>query len=214
VTRSPDVKSIKDFGPNDRIAVPTVKVSSQAIMLAMALEQAYGEGAHTKLDVQTVQLGHPEAMQAIGNPNHEITSHYSAPPYQEQELKAAGVHAVLNSSDTMGGPVTNAIVFATAKVHDANPKAIQAFIAALDEANAFIASNKRDAAEIYLAATKEKFTPDEIVAMLNEPNVVFSSTPVGTMKLASFMAKVGLIKDNPESWKDLFFSTIHHRPGS
>ena len=36
VTRNPDVKSIKDFSDQDKIAVPSVKISTQAIMLQMA----------------------------------------------------------------------------------------------------------------------------------------------------------------------------------
>src|SRR3954465_7027757 len=36
ISRDANIKSIKDFGPNDKIAVPTVKVSTQAIVLQIA----------------------------------------------------------------------------------------------------------------------------------------------------------------------------------
>src|SRR3954453_6885874 len=36
MTNRPDVKTIKDFGPQDRIALPGVKVSIQAVILQMA----------------------------------------------------------------------------------------------------------------------------------------------------------------------------------
>ena len=36
VSRNPNIKSIKDYGPNDRIAVPTVRQSIQAITLGIA----------------------------------------------------------------------------------------------------------------------------------------------------------------------------------
>ena len=36
ISRDPNIKSLKDFGPNDKIAVPTVKVSTQAIVLQIA----------------------------------------------------------------------------------------------------------------------------------------------------------------------------------
>jgi NitT/TauT family transport system substrate-binding protein len=214
VTRDPAVKTLKDFTDKDRIAVPTVKVSSQAMILQLALLQAWGEGGHTKLDSIMVQLGHPEAMQAVLSGQHEVNSHFSAPPYQDEELKSPGVHAVLNSADVMGGPVTNAVVFGAAKFHDANPKAIAAFLAALDEANAAIARDRRAAAETYLAATKEKYTADELVKILEQPNVVYSTRPDNTMKLAAFMAKIGLIKEAPSRWQDFFFPEIHHLPGS
>src|SRR5438309_11903820 len=42
-TRNPNVKSIKDFTDKDKIALPAVKVSIQAITLQMAAEKAFGE---------------------------------------------------------------------------------------------------------------------------------------------------------------------------
>jgi NitT/TauT family transport system substrate-binding protein len=214
VTRNPDVKTLKDFSDKDRIAVPTVKVSSQAILLQMALEQLYGPGGHTRLDPLMVQLGHPEAMLALGGAVHEVNSHFSAPPYQDEELRNPAVHTVLDSSDVVGGPVTNAVVFAAHKFHDANPKAVAAFVAALDDANAQINQDKRRAAETYLAVTKEKYPVDEVVKMLEAKNVIFSNRPENTFKLASFMATVGLVKEGPKSWKDYFFPETHNRPGS
>src|ERR1044072_7528264 len=57
LTRNANVKSIKDFGPNDRIAVPTIRASMQAMMMGIALEQAYGIGQHDRLASHQVQLG-------------------------------------------------------------------------------------------------------------------------------------------------------------
>lgn len=51
-TSNPDVKSIKDFTEKDRIALPAVKVSIQAITLQIAAEKAFGAGQHGKLDAQ------------------------------------------------------------------------------------------------------------------------------------------------------------------
>jgi NitT/TauT family transport system substrate-binding protein len=106
ITRNPNVKTIKDFGPDDRIAVPTIRASMQAMIMGMALEQAYGPGQHGKLDNLQVQMGHPDATQALLNPRHEVNSHFSIPPYYEIALKAPGVHVVLDSTDVLGGPAT------------------------------------------------------------------------------------------------------------
>jgi hypothetical protein len=102
-----------------------------------------------------------------------------------------------------GGPASNAVVFGTNKFYQANPKTIAAFMAALEEANQLIAKDPAAAAKIYLDATKEKFTVDEIVAMIKAPNVVYSTTPNATMVFADFMVKTGLIKTKPASWKVL-----------
>ena len=121
VTRSPNVKTLADFGPNDRIAVPTLKVSMQATILGIALEKLYGPGGHTKLDAQQVQLGHPDAAAAILNPMHEVNSHLAPPPYDTMELKAPGAHAVMNSIDVLGGPATITASFAAVKFVEAKP---------------------------------------------------------------------------------------------
>ena len=42
VTRNPAVRTIRDFGPGDRIAVPALKLSGPAVMLDMAAAQEWG----------------------------------------------------------------------------------------------------------------------------------------------------------------------------
>ncbi|HEV7413086.1 MAG TPA: ABC transporter substrate-binding protein [Casimicrobiaceae bacterium] len=214
VTRDPAVRTLKDFTEKDKIAVPTIKVSSQAMVLKMAMEKMYGEAARDRLDAMTVQLGHPDAMIAVVGGSSEVNSHFSAPPYQFTELKAPGVHLVLDSSDVFGGPASNAVVFGTRKFYDANPKTIAAFIAGLEEANRLIARDPAAAAKIYLDATHEKYSVDEVVAMIKAPNVVYSTTPNATMVFANFMFKTGLIKTRPATWKEFFFPVVHNLPGT
>lgn len=214
VTKNPAVKSLKDFGPKDKIAVPTIKVSSQATILQMAAEKEFGEGQHGKLDNITIQLGHPDATLALLSPISEVTSHFSLPPYQNAALKDPSVHKVLNSLDVFGGPVNNAIVFSHAKFHDANPKTIAAVMAAMNEAMKMIKDEPQKAVEVYLKNAKEKMTAEELLALLKEPGVVFDVAPVGMQKFASFMAKVGTLKTAPASWKDFFFAEAHALNGN
>ncbi len=214
VTRNPAIKSLKDFTEKDKIAVPTIKVSSQATILQMAAEQAFGAGQHGKLDSITIQLGHPDATLSLLSPISEINSHFSLPPYQNIALKDPAVHKVLSSMDVFGGPVNNAIVFAAAKFHDANPKTIAAVMAAMTEAMAMIKNEPKRAIEIYLGQVKEKLSAEELVELLKEPGVVFDVAPVGMQKFATFMAKVGTLKTAPASWKDFFFAEAHVLPGN
>ncbi|MBU6514174.1 MAG: ABC transporter substrate-binding protein, partial [Betaproteobacteria bacterium] len=53
-TDNPDVKTIKDFSSKDKIGLPAVKVSIQAVTLQMAAEKAFGPGQEHKLDPLTV----------------------------------------------------------------------------------------------------------------------------------------------------------------
>ena len=214
LTRNPDVKTIKDFGPNDRIAVPTIRVSMQAMMMGIALEQAFGIGQQGRLDSNQVQLGHPEALQALLNPQHEVNSHFSIPPFQDIEMKSPLVHTVFISTDVMGGAATISNCWAKQSVVDANPIKIKAFIAAEDEASDLVAKDPKAAAEIYLAVTKEKISVDELVAIIKQPGAIFSSTPVRSMLWAEYMARIGLIKQKPASWKEYTFPFIYDRDGS
>ena len=214
LTRNPNVKSIKDFGPNDRIAVPTIRVSMQAMMMGIALEQALGPGQHGKLDTNQVQLGHPEATQALLNPQHEVNSHLSIPPFMDIAVKSPLVHTVFLSTDVLGGPITISNCWATQKFVDGNPLKIKAFIAAVDEASEMVAKDPKGAAEIYVRVTKEKITVDELVAVIRQPGAVFSATPQRSMLWAEYMHRIGLIKQKPASWKDFAFPQIHDRQGS
>jgi NitT/TauT family transport system substrate-binding protein len=66
-----------------------------------------------------------------------------------------------------------------------------------------------------LASTGDKgFTVQEIADVLSDPHVKFTTTPENVMKYADFMHRIGSIKNQPASWKDLFFPEIHGAPGS
>jgi NitT/TauT family transport system substrate-binding protein len=214
LTRNPKVQSIRDFGPDDRIALPTIRASMQAMMMGIALEQAFGLGQHGRLDSNQVQIGHPEALSALLNPNHEINTHFSIPPYQDIEMKSPLVHSVLVSTDVLGGPATISNCWASQKFVDANPIKVKAFIAAVDEASDMIAKDPKAAAEIYVAVTKEKITVDELTAIIKQPGAVFSATPLRSMLWAEYMHRIGMIKQKPASWKDFTFPFIHDRAGS
>lgn len=213
-TRNPDVKTIKDFTPRDKIALPAVKVSIQAVTLQMAAEKAFGEGNQNKLDALTVSMSHPDAQTALLSGQSEITAHFTSPPFQYQELDHAGVHRVLSSYEVLGGPATFNVVWTTNRFHDENPKLYAAFVAALDEATSAINKDKRAAAETYLRVSKDKSSVDTIVKMLNDPEIVYTTTPQNVMKYVDFMNKIGAIKAKPASWKDLFFPNIHGASGS
>jgi NitT/TauT family transport system substrate-binding protein len=213
-TRNPNVKTIKDFTEKDKIALPAVKVSIQAVTLQMAAEKAFGEGQQGKLDALTVSLSHPDAQVALLSGASEITAHFGSPPFQYQQLEKPGIRTVLSSYEVLGGPATFNVVWTTSKFRSENPKLYDAFVKALDEATAIINQDKKAAAEAYLRISKDKDTVADILAMLNDPAIVYTTTPQNVMKYVDFMNKIGSIKVKPDSWKDLFFPNIHGAAGS
>jgi NitT/TauT family transport system substrate-binding protein len=211
---NPNEKSITDFTDKDKIALPAVKVSIQAVTLQMAAEQAFGPGQQNKLDHLTVTMSHPDGQIALLSGSSEVNAHFTSPPFQFTELQKPGIHRVLNSYDVLGGPATFNVVWTSGKFHDDNPKAYAAFVTALDQAQAMLNKDHRAAAEIYLRMSKDKSSVDEIVKMLDDPTMVFTTTPNNVMKYVDFMLKVGAIKVKPESWKDMFFPNVQNLPGS
>jgi NitT/TauT family transport system substrate-binding protein len=213
MTRNPNVKTLKDFTDKDRIAVPGIKTSLPAVILHMAVAQELGDANYAKLDPITVGLPHPEALTVLLSGKGEINSHMASPPFSYIEDATPGLHRVFNSVDVLGN-ITLDMTYTSRKFYEANPKLCAAFIAAMNEANALIARDRKKAAEIYLAVSKQKSSADEIVKILDDPNSKFSTIPDGTLKYAEFMFRVGTIKAKPASWKDLFFPPIHGVAGS
>src|SRR5437762_13883047 len=213
MTRNPTVKSLKDFTDKDRVAVPGIKTSLPAVLLHMAAAKEFGDANYAKLDPITVALPHPEALTVMLSGKSEINSHMASPPFSYIEDATPGLHRVFHTVDILGD-ITVDMTYTTRKFFEANPKLGGAFIAAMNEANALIARDSRKAAEIYLAISKQKSTPDEIIRILADPNSKFSTVPNGTMKYAEFMSRVGTIKAKPATWKDLFFAPIYSVAGS
>jgi NitT/TauT family transport system substrate-binding protein len=213
-TRNPNVKTIKDFTDKDKIALPAVKVSIQAVTLQMAAEQAFGKGQQNKLDRLTVTMSHPDGQAALLSGTSEVDSQFSAPPFQYQQLQNPAVHKVLDSYQVLGGPATFNLVWTTSKFRNDNPKVYLAFTKALDEAISIINADKKAAAEAYLRISKDKDSLENIVKMMNDPQIKYTTTPENVLKYVSFMHRIGSIKAQPASWKDLFFPNVHNLPGS
>ena len=55
---------------------------------------------------------------------------------------------------------------------------------------------------------------DENLAVLNDPDIRFTTTPESVMKYAEFMKRINSITHAPASWKELFFPEIHDLDGS
>jgi NitT/TauT family transport system substrate-binding protein len=212
-TNKPDIKSLKDFTSADKIAIPGIKTSLAAVVLQMMVAKEFGRENYAKLDPMTVGLPHPEGLAALTSGKTEITGHFTSPPFQYLELKKPGIRRVANSVDFVGN-ITLDVTFAPKRFVDANPKLTQAFLDALDDANALIARDKKQAAEIFVRSSKVKVDVDEVVQMLEDPDTRFSTTPEGVMNFADFMHLAGSIKVKPAAWSEMFVPQLAKRSGS
>lgn len=213
-TRNPDVKSVKDFTEKDKIVVPSVKISTQAIMLQMAAAKTWGESEYARLDPLTISMAHPDGLVALMNGTGGVNAHFTTSPFHEQEKKIPGVRTLTTNYEILGGPATAVVMTTTTKFRDANPKTYGAFLAGLKEAIETINKDKRAAAKIYLEmANDTKNSVDDIFNVINDKDYAFTLTPQKVFATAAFMAKIGSVKEAPTSWKDLFFPEVHNLPG-
>jgi len=205
MVRDPNIKSIKDFKDNHRIALPAVKVAMQAIMLQMAAAREWGDAKYNALDHLTVSMSHPDATAAMLGGSSEITANFSSAPFQYRQMKNPNIRRILTSTELFDEPLSFNIIAATSKFRTENPKLYAAFLAALKEATDFINADKRRAAEVYLKVTKERTPIEEIMEVLADPAIQYNTKVGGIQSFVSFMTKVGTLKNPPADWKDMFF---------
>ncbi len=206
VTIDPHIKTLDDYGEKDRIAMPTVKISSYAIMMQMAAEQHYGWDKRFKFDPISVPLNYTETMSALMSGGTEIKSAVVVPPFSEELLESGKVRQILSLDDVLGGHGTLNVFATTEKFHSERPKAYAAVKAALLEAFEFIEKDPRAAAELFQKREPNKHGVDWIEKLIrNKKTMTFTPDPHRFGKLATFLYKTGTIKSEPSSWKDLFF---------
>jgi NitT/TauT family transport system substrate-binding protein len=205
LTRNPNVKSLRDFTDKDRIALPAVKVSMQAMLLQMAAAKEYGEANVTKFDALTLSMAHPDATAAMMGGASEITANFSSAPFQFRQLKDPKIRKLSSSTEILGGQSSFNVMAATAKFRAGNPKLYAAFLNALEEATQRINADKKWAAELYLRAANDKTPVEEMLAMMNDPSIAFTLKAQGIAPFVDFMYKTGAIKVQAATWRDLFF---------
>ena len=213
-TRAEHLKKLDDITDQDKIAVTSIKVSIPAIIMQMYAKEHYGAAQATRFDKFTVSMAHPDAVIALLSGSTGISAHFSSPPFHQRERKDPRVRTILTSDDVMGGSTTFTMISTTSKFRQENPQIFAAVLKALEEANRMIVADKTMAADLLAASEGGGLTREEIVEVLNDPHVKFTTTPENVMKYAEFMYQAGSLKNRPGSWKDLFFPEIHGVPGS
>lgn len=215
-TINPNVKSLKDITDKDKIAVPSVKVSVQAVTLQMAAAKEFGKENYAQLDKFTVSMPHPDATAAMLSGSGGLTCHLTAPPFQYQQLRDPKIKKVLSSYDVLGGKSTFVLAVSSEKFKKENPKTFEATVKAFNEAQGWINANNDAAAELYLKVTKSKEKKEEILAQFKDPEIEFTIVPQNIQKYMDFMHEVDPknIKNKAKDWKEMCFPNLHEAKGS
>lgn len=203
--RAPHLKSLDDLKEGDKIAVTSVKSSIPSIVMQMYAVEKYGKDQAFRFDPYTVSMNHGDAAAALISGGGSIAAHYASSPLAQREMKTEGIRTIQNSDDVMGGSTTFTMVSTTTRFHDENPKVYAAFVAALEEAQAMIKADKEGATKVLIASMGGSGSVEEMMKILNDPSVKYTTKPENVMKYAKFMNDIKSIKNRPESLEELFF---------
>ncbi|MFV0513793.1 MAG: ABC transporter substrate-binding protein [Jhaorihella sp.] len=211
-TNVPDVKSIADIKPEHKIAVPG-PTSSQSLILRRAAMQIFGEDQAGRFDKQLVALPHPDAVAALTT-GDTVQVYFATSPYNEVLSTNDSVHAIGTSEEYNPPGMTNGVVAGLKEFVDDNPEAISVFLAAMDEANAFIPENIEETARIYFEAVPANMSDEAKIEVIRNNAHEYTTIPNGVMETARFTNQLGFLDEVPDRWQDIFFAPINEGEGS
>ncbi|HVZ10719.1 ABC transporter substrate-binding protein [Rhodopila sp.] len=212
-TIEPRIRTLVDYTPKDRIAMPGIKTSFAAVVLQMAVAKQFGIENYARLDPNTVGMPHPEAYAAMMSGKTEITSHLASAPFSYLELKDPKVHRVFTTRDVIG-PMSILMTMTQRSFAEANPGLVRAFLAAQEEASAFITQDHEGAAAVYTRVSQTKTAHDQVIQVLDDAENEYSVVPAGSLNYAQFLAAIGSLKQKPAAWTELFLPMLKDRNGS
>lgn len=214
-TRAEHLRSLEDLRETDRIGLTAPKVSIPALVMQMYAHDRYGAENYDRFDRFTLTMTHPDGVIALLSGSGGITAHFTSPPFHQRERQDPGVRTIMTTSEVMGGDTTFTMVSTTARFREDNPRVYRAVFDALGEADAMIVADRQTGARVLLSSMgATSFTEADLLDVLNDPDIVFTTTPQNVMRYAEFMFRIGSITREPATWQDLFFPEIHAAPGS
>ncbi len=168
-----------------------------------------------RLDHLTVGLGHSDAVAALapGYGKATVTAHIAVQPFTSRGLKIPGAHVIADSRQVFGGPLTQITLLATKQTKEKNPTLFQAVSNALDQSIKVANADKRAAAVLWKQAQNASESVDDLVVLLNDPGLEFTSEPHRIAHFAAFLNRTGRLKNKVNDWKELFWETAHNRQG-
>ncbi|MDR1147290.1 MAG: ABC transporter substrate-binding protein [Spirochaetaceae bacterium] len=203
-TSNPAVYKLADLTEKDKIAVPSVKVSIQALVLQVAAAKEFGKDNYDKIDHLTVALSHPDALVALTSGKSEITAHFTNEPYASLEQQTSGIHFVFDSYGVFGARHSTNLVSTTADFYNNNPKLSAVILKSLNEADAWIAANKREAARLYLEVTKSNEPLELVLQIISRDEITYTTKPLNVTFFSDFLYDTGAISRKPVQ-DELFF---------
>lgn len=223
LSNQPNVQSLDDLKPADRIAVPTLSSPQKYLLEIQSEKKMFGWFNYDAVDKQLVAMSHADAIAALvegSTPGAEpaaehVTAYFSSPPFTQIALRDANIHSILTSSDVADGRFSFLIMGATKAYIDAQPQMLEIFDKAIDDAAHIIHDDPRRAAQIYLTHEPSGTLNGPVMeSVIREIRDEFGSAVYGVQSVADFLGRHGLLKSPPKSWKDVVAPALVNSPSS
>lgn len=209
------IGGLANIAAKDHIAVQNLKTSDAAITLQMAAAMTWGNDSRGRFDANMVPLADSDAMNVIIAGGGEARLHATSVPFSSAEVATGKARVVISSDDVAQAQATSTLAFASKRFHDANPKLYPVIAKAYEDAIAWINDHPHEAADIYVAHEPWKQGSAFIEKIMRDRDGIrFASTPKGMRERAEFMQAGGLLKNKPDSWRDLFWESAAGKSGS
>ncbi len=203
-TRNPNLKSLADLSDNDRIALPSIIISTPALEFQMEVARLLGFENWGKFNSLMVPMTHADSVAALLDASSAITVHATSSPFHDREIADPRIRTIYDVLATN-------IVVAREDFVSKNPLITQASFDALNEANRMIYEETDKAIAAYIEITGEPEKPEVLrKQILDKNNIIYTVEVSGVEKYLSFMHKAGIIKKRPETWRQMFFPIAHH----
>jgi NitT/TauT family transport system substrate-binding protein len=212
LSNRPNVASIADFQPADRIAMPSLS-APQMYILEMQSEKIFKK--YDRLRDQVVVLSPANAIAALVEGSGPVTAYFASPPFTQLALRDSKVHRVVGSAEVMNGKASFLILGATRGYIEAHPQVPAAVDKAMDDAARIIHDDPRRAAQIFLTHEPSRtLSGGAIEAVLREIKDEFGSAVYGIQAFADLMARHGELRVPPKSWKDIVAPVLLSSPST
>jgi NitT/TauT family transport system substrate-binding protein len=212
LSNQPNVASLADIKPDDRIAMPSL-TAPQMYMLELQSEKIFKK--YDKLHDQVVALSPADAIAALVEGSSAVTAYFASPPFTELALRDAKIHRVLGSADIMNGKASFLLMGATRGYVEAHPQVPEALDKAMEDAARIIREDPRRAAQIYLTHEPSMtLNGGTAEAVLRDIKDEFGSAVYGVQAVADFMGRHGELKGPPKSWKDIVAPALLNSPST
>jgi len=119
----------------------------------------------------------------------------------------------MTSNEVMGGPSAFTLLYTTSRLQTPTPRPAPPSSRRSRRRSLPLNADKRAAAQTFIDMEAQAMRLAEVLEVLADPDIRYTTTPENLVKSAEFMATVGSLKGRVGTWQDLFFPDIHHVPG-